>query len=141
MATGASLVSTGMRSSRWPIVKGYIVSGEITKEYNENHSRTRFTPLITYSYEVNGKNYKNNRISTGDFGSGDVRDAQKVLDKYHTGLVVDVYHEPDKPENALLKPGISIISIVILLAGVIFAVSAVLGMLGIIGDKWGSAFP
>ena len=138
---GASLIMTGIKSSGWSKTKGLILSSEVTTSYNEHHSKTTMTPVVTYKYALNGREYQSRQVSTGDHGSGDIKQARKVVERYCPGMEVTVFFNPNDPGNAVLEPGLSISSVIILGVGVVFFCAAILGLLGFIGKKWGSAFP
>ena len=141
MAAGVSLTMTGIKSSRWPKTEGTIESSGI--EIADHHGRdvTCYTPNITYTYSVGGQLYRNRQVSTGEHGSNNIKYAQRVVGKYIPNMSVDVFYNPNDPNNALLEAGFSISSILVLIVSSVFFIAALLGLFGVIGKKWSSAFP
>jgi hypothetical protein len=132
---GASLVITGIKSARWPKTRGCIISSEVIDCYSNNHSRTIYTPRVTYTYSVNGREYRSHQVSAGDVGSSDKTQAEAVVRKYVPNMEVEVFYDPHGPDRAMLEPGFRIASLLILVVGGTFAVASILGLLGIIGQR------
>jgi hypothetical protein len=60
--------------------------------------------IVTYSYEVAGKERVSHRVFFDDdqFRTGD--DARDRVRKYEPGSVVQVFYDPQDPSNAVLEP-------------------------------------
>jgi hypothetical protein len=64
-----------------------------------------FKPSVVYSYEVNGRGYRGDRVVLGMKVSASVPvSAKQLAAKYPVGSAVDVYYDPDSPGDAVLNP-------------------------------------
>lgn len=98
-------------TGQWPQVKGEVLASEVAKTAgrggsgSSRRSKTRYTPVVTYSYEVNGVSYENDLVQF--LASYDEEStAQEVVKNYPDGSEVMVYHAPDDPAEAVLIPGL-----------------------------------
>ncbi|MGC9353749.1 MAG: DUF3592 domain-containing protein [Mariniphaga sp.] len=93
-------------SKEWPATEGTITHSEVDNWLKEGKSQ--YEARISYSYEVDGKKYNSTRIySNGSYSGGNITKAKELADKYPSGKTVDVYYDPELPESAALKPGVS----------------------------------
>ncbi len=84
-------------SLQWPSVPGVVLSSEmITDTVGEIAT---FTPVVTYSYVVNGRSLQSARIRFNT-----VR-GKKILAKYPKGCPVQVFFDPLTPSTAVLEKG------------------------------------
>jgi len=58
---------------------------------------------IRYAYEVDEKEYHNNWVSYGDYGSSDKSHARKIVDRYPVDKEVSVYYKSDNPDESVLE--------------------------------------
>jgi len=99
---------TARNSNNWPSVEGEIVSSSIgTRKGGEGG--IYYEPLITYSYNVEGRDYQGNRVFIGhdlayDFGK---KWTEEKVSNYPIGTNMAVYYDPDSPELAVLEPGMN----------------------------------
>ena len=108
---GGLLLARARRTQRWPAVEGRIEVSEPQSPEND------LLPLIEYSYQVQGRSYRR-RLEfpagtfpqTPDFAAAYVR-------KYPVGRKVQVYVNPDDPQEAVLERGDQGGDWLILLAG------------------------
>ena len=90
-------------SKQWPMVLGQVVSSMITSS-TSSEGGTTYSPDIRYAYDIGGQAYSSNRVAFGGFTStSNPRDAQKHTDRYPAGAVVQVYYNPNKPQDATLE--------------------------------------
>jgi hypothetical protein len=80
---------------------GTIVKSQVKKVENQI-SYEAYYPLVEYEYQVNGKTYRSNRIFLTNLES-DYNTIKKIVDKYPEGKKIDIYYNPFKPEDSLLK--------------------------------------
>ena len=101
------------RSRSWPTVTGKITHSELTQEISQERDsddgRVRETTMygvkVAYSYSVGGQAFQGGRIYWSDGIKTNVEGpARKILAAYPLGKSVVVYHQPDKPDLALLEP-------------------------------------
>ncbi len=105
-----SVISAGAASESWPTVEGVITFAEVrvhqpsVRDRRELGLKTRYTPRITYRYQVDGKTYENHVIGrygyTSKWASGISRG------QYAVGKPVTVYYNPENPAESVLEPGL-----------------------------------
>lgn len=91
-----------LQSQSWPATKGIITQADIRTQ--EDDETIRYVPVISYSYEVAGRMYDGKRVSFGsdvDFGSR--QKAMDYLAEYPPDAEVNVYYNPDKPNESVLQ--------------------------------------
>ena len=113
--TGLALLFVSIRyylqaraSLTWPSVFGTIVSSIVTTSRG-SEGETFYQASITYSYDVNDRTYQATRVKIGKqnvYWSGGESLAQSVVNKYPSGKKINVYYNPNAPENAVLEPGL-----------------------------------
>jgi len=121
---GSSFVYFGIKSYQneiatesWPQTEGIIISSDIYSSSGD-HSTT-YGANIVYQYQVNGINYTSDDVSSADFSSSDSSHAQRIINKYYVGKNVIVYYNPSNPSDAVLEPGTTWISYIIILFGIL----------------------
>lgn len=62
-------------------------------------------PIITYSYEVDGRRHHGSRVRFGGTGAMNPRDAEQVLAAHPVGAEVPVYYDPERPGRSVLLHG------------------------------------
>jgi len=101
-------------SLHWPAVRAMILSSEVVREeqrsFNDDSYATARTmvyyhPEIEYEYEVEGRKYRSNRLIAVRVNFPK-REAEAWVAKYPAGAVVTARRHPEKPELAVLEPGI-----------------------------------
>jgi hypothetical protein len=83
--------------------------GHVTQSSLESHPGSKggrsYSPKITYTYQVAGKDYQNNRYRYGEL-SGNDSSARRIIDAFPVGGVVNVYYSPNDPANSVLVAGL-----------------------------------
>ncbi len=124
---GLPMYRRAQASLTWPTTTGTIQTSELQKSFQKG--KTRYSPSVSYAYEVDGTPRTFNYIwASGGDSSGDQSRQQAVVDKYPVGSTVKVFYDPENPDFAILEPGITATNSIvlggggaILLAGVIMA--------------------
>ncbi len=84
----------------WPVVRGVVLSSRLSRGDS---------PLVFYRYEVDGRVFENNRIwlyGPSKWARGLSKwEAERIVQAYHPGEYVIVYHDPKDPSRSALKPG------------------------------------
>lgn len=108
---GVLLLATGVklrevwRCRKWLTTSGRIVSSKVESRRRTGVGETAGTmgnyPSVTFDYTVRGRHYTGRRIGIGE----QMADAgvEGVLDRYPQGAEVDVYYNPDNPEESVLE--------------------------------------
>jgi hypothetical protein len=96
-----------VKSKRWPTAEGRVVSCSI-----DFHSTSEDGPDIRYArieyrYVVGGEEHTGARISFADL-SHTGANAEAYVTKHPKGSRVLVYHDPLRPADALLEPGVRV---------------------------------
>jgi len=122
-AVGVGILCSGInnlimanQAESWPATEGKIKSSKCTYYYNMNEGSSYFTH-VNYSYTVEGKNYKGDRIAFGYDGSWWRRPTQQIADRLSSAKTVLVRYDPDKPSTAVLSYGLNGSTVMTLFTG------------------------
>ncbi|MBI5295809.1 MAG: DUF3592 domain-containing protein [Chloroflexi bacterium] len=85
----------------WPSVPGKVTTSRVS--YESSTDKTNATPFIAYTYDVDGKTYKEGSISPSILTVSDKINAEKVVARYPRGSVVTVCYNPKNPSQAVLE--------------------------------------
>lgn len=90
-------------AAAWAQTAGTVLSTTIqVRRVGQSRSET---PVVIYSYQVDGRPYQSYRVRAGD-ETGRIRvigDASRTLERYPVGSNVTVYYDPADPANAALE--------------------------------------
>jgi hypothetical protein len=102
---GAILLWARWRSHNarnWSMAIGRIMSAEV--KTIKRRSKIRFAPEVIYEYEVDGKLYQGKRLNFGFQMQHNIRSwAEEGIAAYTVGQQVEVYYNPDKPQDSVLE--------------------------------------
>lgn len=101
------LAAQRRQSKSWPMVQGRVTDAQIVaKEVpGSQYDSTLYVPTMTYAYKVGEQEFTGHRIEWLDeIGSDSRRGAQRTLDKYPVGQIVNVFYDPADPASAVLEP-------------------------------------
>jgi hypothetical protein len=93
------------RSRRWPTGEAIVISIAV-HERRGIRGRRRFEPTIDFRYTFEGREYHGHRIAFGDVSSSDKKEIDDIADRFHTGTAWRVSVCKNRPELAILHPGI-----------------------------------
>lgn len=100
---GTKVYKASLASPGWPSVLGEVRSTSIARGCGKHNG---YFLQLTYVYGVGGKQYTGDRMSfTKRFCDGSYTAAQDMATKYEPGTPVDVYYDPGKPSDSVLKRG------------------------------------
>ena len=87
----------------WPTTSGMVLSSSVRTRRSGNS--TSHSPVVVYSYEVNGKAYQSQIIKAGDqyMSVRIMGQAQDTVDRYPAGRRVTVYYNPANPKESALE--------------------------------------
>ncbi len=123
-------------SADWPSIQGTVTSSDVEtrRETKGTGSKARtkikYTPVVHYSYEVDGREHAASRISFGGFTSNSSGSAHRVVNRYPVGAEVAIYYDPGDPGTAVLEPGASWTIYLLFPFGGVFALVGVAVMFG-----------
>lgn len=94
-------------SKNWPSTSGRVLASDIEMRRSrtgQGGTSTAYYPVVLYEYMVNGRRLQSNRVRFGsDVGFGWTSPAQKVVDQYPPGAMVEVFYNPNDPTEAVLQ--------------------------------------
>ena len=118
-------------SKNWPQTQGKITQSEVNSWIKEGNSM--YETRINYSYEVDGKKYNSGKIKTsGSYSGSNISRAKEIVNEFPFGKAVDVYYDPEVPDSAVLKPGVSSIDIVMAAFPLLFLIIGLAVLTGIV---------
>jgi Protein of unknown function (DUF3592) len=105
MAIGLPFVA--LRTARWPTTPGRIVSSGVERyiDTDADGRRTMYRATVVYAYEVNGLEYRGDRVTSGGVMSASFPGAaRRAAAKYPVGREVMVHYNPREPGDSVLRP-------------------------------------
>lgn len=115
---GWTILQDAKASASWPAVQGQITQSVI--EENRDEDGTSYDAEIRYEYVVNDQQYNGDMVNFGEY-SGSHAHAEGIVNRYPVGQTVQVYYNPAEVTEAVLEPGVSTSSYLVLGIGLIFA--------------------
>jgi hypothetical protein len=89
-------------SLKWPKVSGTVMRCDELVHY---HRGAHYSVAVTYTYVVKERRYVGDTIARWSPNWGDGRPTGPFVAAHPVHSAVDVYYEPQRPENAVLVPG------------------------------------
>lgn len=121
----------GLKAKNWPTASGSVVDSQITMHYDDDGDRMYGT-AITYRYAVDGLDYSGNKRTFVEYSSNNRNRAENIVAMYAPEMPVQVFYNPEDPEEAVLEPGTNGGMFLVLLVPLIFIGLGVAGLLGLI---------
>ena len=110
-AIGFGILGFGVRSmhmsqqaAQWPTVPGQILSSDFSVSSDDDG--TTYSTDLSYSYNVDGRDYTNKKIAFGYAGSSSHQFHRNIYDALPVNSQVAVRYDPSNPERAVLSFGI-----------------------------------
>lgn len=120
---GAFVSWRSTATDKWPVVEGRVVESlvESKRERKSSGSGTkqRYTPRVTYTYSVSGREFTSDRIGVVTTSYGSRSKADAISSRYPKGGTIQVHHDPKDPSSAYLETGFNVTG------GVIFAIGLI----------------
>src|SRR5215207_7289779 len=82
----------GRATSGWPTVTGTLLAADAVGEFSDGSRKYRID--VEYTYNVNGRPYRGDRLAPGDARFRDLRAAQQTLRGLEVGGPVTFYYDP-----------------------------------------------
>lgn len=99
----------GRASESWPSAGGVITNAWIEERRDtdeDGYTSTSYYPKWQYTFQAGGYEYTSQRVSYGgDKGYGRRGKAQEELNKFPANSRVQVYYDPQDPNESVLKRG------------------------------------
>jgi len=147
VVVAASIGLSKLSSSRnWPATEGKVMSSSVEEMrqtnqmlINEGASNFEYKVNVQYEYSVDGQSYVGNVVSAGLPSIFDSKaDADNLVAEYSAGKKIEVFYEPDRPQNAALitAKSIPVVGIAIMLLMIIAIAGGIIYLLksGILND-------
>lgn len=99
----------GRASLQWPTVEGTVLDArfdEQTRHDEDGGETTAYSAHLHFQYFVKGRRYLSRHFTYRPVRSLGQRDAYALLQGLHRGKVVTVHYDPQRPERAVVLPGI-----------------------------------
>ena len=116
---GWTILQDARASASWPSVQGQVTSSVVDRS-TDSEGGTSYSPEVDYEYTVNDQRFSADRIKFGENSYSSRRQAEDVVARYPVGQTVAVYYDPVEPETAVLEPGVSSGSYIVIGIGAIF---------------------
>ena len=111
------------KAKAWPTTEGMVTYSEV--EWN-----SKYVPKVVFSYNVGSDEFSSEKIRLTNFAHYKKKeDAAKVTNKYPVNGKVKVYYNPNKPNEAILDPGIKGEHIFMFLLGFIIFIAPLAGLI------------
>jgi hypothetical protein len=111
-----------LKATRWPVVRGRIVSSGVEAYQNWTSDEGRWThrthhkSSVEYEYTVNGRKYRGDRLTIGVVVSATLPGfARRIAARYPVGREVNVHYDPKMPSESVLRP-FSLMQLIIFVA-------------------------
>lgn len=105
MRSGFNDIQKAKASVSWPQTNGKIITSELESNYDGDRRMAWFAKIV-YNYVVDGTEMKGDQVAIGDYGSGNISHAQKIVGTYPVDKEVKVYYNPKDSTECLLEPGL-----------------------------------
>lgn len=121
------LYKKSQNSIKWDKTKGVILRANLDELVMEADTPVTYKANLEYSYKIETKTYYSKRIFYGDFlRHSSFWNINENISKYRKGNIVNVYYNPQNPNDSVLQQGIHSNVIIILIT------SLLLSLIGII---------
>lgn len=109
---GLKNIWRGLRSPAWPTTEGVVSKVEMTsstsRDSRSQRSTTTYNADLTFRYSVGRAALTTDQLQWGQtLGSGDPAEAVVQALNYPEGRKVTVFYNPRKPEEAVVRPGLT----------------------------------
>ncbi|MCC7375016.1 MAG: DUF3592 domain-containing protein [Verrucomicrobiales bacterium] len=112
LGLGLKNVWRGIVSSQWPATEAVVSKVEMTsnttRDSRSQRSSTTYNADLEFRYQVGRRTYTTDQVRWGQtLGSGDPAEAVVQALNYPEGRRVAVRYNPAKPEEAVVRPGLT----------------------------------
>ena len=123
---GWTILQNARASADWPSVEGQITRSLVAYS-TDAEGGDSYSPEVTFVYvAVDDRSHEGRTIKFGENSYGSERKAQEIINRYPLGQTVTVFYDPENPDKAVLEPGVSNGSYIVLGIGVLFVLLALM---------------
>ncbi|MBU4487927.1 MAG: DUF3592 domain-containing protein [Candidatus Omnitrophica bacterium] len=123
LLVGVIGTARGISSLYWPTTTGTVISSKVVRAAQDT-SDTSYKPEVVFEYQIDSAMHTSNAIDVLDlYGATTLSsrsNAEYALKPYLVGKGVAVHYDPNRPERAILKAGVSGAVFLFLILGTIF---------------------
>lgn len=126
----------------WPTTTGTVTRSEVNRGVNISDRNVSYTPIVSYSYTVNGRSYTGDQIDAtrGGLRTRIRETAEERVRPYPAGAAVAVHYDPSGPGNAMLETNATSSRLFIVLAALFLAVGMmIIALPRLLAGWWQSA--
>jgi hypothetical protein len=129
---GGSVLDNAKASAEWPTVQGTVMHSDVVRERGtgDNRGKYHYEADVMFEFELDGQTYSSNNVSFGEYASSQASHAREIVRRYPEGSRVTVYYNPEDPDTAVLEPGVSWSSYILLGMGILFCAIGFFGFFG-----------
>ncbi len=117
-------ISIAQESKSWPTAEGVVRLSKVQFE-DRIGKKGMYSAEVMFEYQIEGKTYSSNRISSVNSSSSNPASARETVDKYPEGAKVKVFYNPGSPQTSLLEPGVSTAMWLLVLVGPLFMAAGI----------------
>ena len=108
LLSGLVTLASSLRSRRWPHVAGVVTRSTAVSVRRKQNRSPMWAPEVHYQYTVNNTKMTGTLIRFGMEGLQAGREfAATYIELYPVGKAVQVFYDPNRAENSVLEPGVS----------------------------------
>ncbi len=118
-----------IESRDWPITPGVVTACKLLTRTNSESGDT-YRVALSYLYSVQGSPFIAERLRFGDGWTIWKSGVERIMRKYAEGTAVTVRYDPDRPDEAVLEPGMNgfivykmTFGVLLLVGGVVYLAS------------------
>lgn len=129
---GLPRLNQARASASWPKTSGVVKESSVASQRSSSRfgrraskrkrNRKTYRAEICFQYEVEGRQYLSEQISAAGNSYSSAARANRIASKYSKGKQVDVFYNPNDPTIAMLEPGVTGGSFIILGLGLLLSV-------------------
>jgi hypothetical protein len=125
LAIGLWQLKRCFNQKSWSITEGIITRSEIV---TTRTGKGGAMPIICYEYQIKSKKYTSTKVTEGNFTLGIDYSARLVIKRYPMGLAVNVFYNPDHPEQSVLERRVTVGVYLWIVVGIFFLCSIFLAI-------------
>ena len=120
------------RSKRWPSVIGELESSDLREAVYRGRQfgggpdeAAAWVVDFTYRYNVSGEPYRGTRVTYSDGVNKTMRSLRKLQARYEGKSQIQVFYNPQSPDQSLLVPGLSLFNFTPLITSALFILAGI----------------
>lgn len=120
-------------SQRWNTTEGEVMDATVIQYSHETHDGTMlaYRPRIIYGYRICGRDYVSERLNFGTGVHSSIRAfAENKAKKFPVGSKVQVFYDPQNPNEATLERSAPGSRVMYLVAGIMLLIALMMVMFG-----------